>query len=206
MENVALLVVGMKKSKTYLLKDLVTISAGYPFRGRIIEDLSSNIKVVQLKDVDIHQGINWDSCTASALTGKKAPNFLQMGDILYSTRGGHHAYYIDKGVMQGEFIASPHFFIIRSDSKELLLEFLTLVLNDCKSQRYVEKHAVGTLTKTLSKQSLLAMPITLPSIKIQQKLVDMACTMQKQRQLLENLIDNNAKLMSGMLSKTSNLQ
>jgi hypothetical protein len=72
------------------LKQLASINAGYPFRGKIPEVAGSSVVVVQMKDASPADGIRWSSCLETRLTGKRQPDYLSPGDILVAARGNHN--------------------------------------------------------------------------------------------------------------------
>ncbi len=188
------------------LAEIANLSAGYPFRKKIPETDTSDIQIIQLKNVDIQQGINWQSCVKTKLTGKKSPYFLQEGDILFSARGGQHAYYIDKAIQQSkcQYIASPHFFVItlnQNYSTKILPKYLTLLLNNKKSKRYIDKYIVGTNTKSISKVNLAELQISIPPISYQQAVIAIADNINQQRQTLENLITNGEQLINHLTNQ-----
>ncbi|MBF4359683.1 restriction endonuclease subunit S, partial [Vibrio anguillarum] len=53
------------------LKQIATINAGYPFRGKIPEVPGSAVVAVQMKDVSLTEGIRWSDCLETTLPGKR---------------------------------------------------------------------------------------------------------------------------------------
>lgn len=79
------------------LKQIATINAGYPFRGKLPEVPGSAVVAVQMKDVSLTEGIRWSDCLETELTGKRKPDYLTTGNILVAARGSNnYAVQVDK--------------------------------------------------------------------------------------------------------------
>ena len=81
----------------YLLSNIASISAGHPFRGRIPESIEGDARVVQIRDINEYDQVIWNDLIHTNITGRKQPDWLQQGDILFSARGQRNrATLIDK--------------------------------------------------------------------------------------------------------------
>lgn len=187
--------------KLHLYK-IATISAGYPFRGKIPEYPEGNLAVVQMKDSSSEFGVDWMSCVRSEATGKKAPDWLQTGDILVAARGNqNYAVLVDTRHAPLPAVAAPHFYVVRPQSDALIPEFLAWQLNQQPCQRYFELHAEGTLTKSIRRQVLEEALIGLPSLAEQQTILAMARTLQEERQLMQRLQHNSEQMMHAIATR-----
>ena len=65
------------------LTNVVTLSAGRHFRGKIPEKPGSGIYAIQMKDVSPEDGVCWESVIETELISKKQPDWLAPGDILF---------------------------------------------------------------------------------------------------------------------------
>jgi hypothetical protein len=200
-----------------ILKPITTIDAGYPFRGKIPEVVGSGVVAVQMKDVSLNEGIRWSNCIETELSGKRKPNWLKPGDILFIARGSNnYAVLVTPSLpppSQGEeftpspgkgragvgscrrAVAAPHFFVLHCQSANLLPEYLVWQLNQAPCQRYFQREAEGTLTKSIRRSVLEATPIVVPPLAKQRSIVQLANSLKQQRQLMEQLIRNNEILM-----------
>lgn len=184
------------------LNQIATISAGYPFRGKIPEYPEGNLAVVQMKDTSSEFGVDWMSCVRSEATGKKAPDWLQTGDILVAARGNqNYAVLVDTRHAPLPAVAAPHFYVVRPQSDALIPEFLAWQLNQQPCQRYFELHAEGTLTKSIRRQVLEEALIGLPSLTEQQTILAMARTLQEERQLMQRLQHNGEQMMHAIATR-----
>lgn len=190
--------------KAICLGKLATIRLGYPFRGRIVEQIDSDCITVQLKDVAPEEKIRWQQCTPVALTGKRTPDFLQLDDILFVARGNHnYVVRVDEQILslQKNAVATPHFFIIRVTEDKLQPKFLAWQLNRLPIQRYFRKNAEGSAAKSIRRSTLENTPIWIPPTKQQSTMIALMDNIQKQQQLAGRLIQNSENLMNALAEK-----
>ena len=186
------------------LSDIATISAGHSFRGKLPELIGSGIYAVQLKDVS-QAGVNWKSCIETEITGKATPKFLEPNDILFIARGNKNfAVLVDKTATQQKTVASPHFYLIKVDTKKVEPEFLAWLLNQQHSQRYFQRESEGSLAKSIRRNVLENTTITLPSLEKQQQVVRLVTTISKEQDTLQQLIDNGKQTMTAIANQLLN--
>ena len=183
------------------LKQIATINPGYPFRGKIEETAGTGIWAIQMKDTSLTEGICLASCVETALTGKRQPDWLQPGDILFAARGSNnYAVLIDNTLNDNGInaIAAPHFFVMRSHSQQILPEFLAWQLNQPPCQRYFEQNAEGTFTKSLRRSVMEETPIVIPPIAKQRSVVALTHTLLEEQRQLKKIIDNGQTLIKAI--------
>lgn len=183
------------------LKQIATINAGYPFRGKIPEVPGSAMVAVQMKDVSLTEGIRWSDCLETELTGKREPDYLTAGDILVAARGSHnYAVQVDLALatIGKQAVAAPHFFVISLKKADILPEFLVWLLNQTPAQRYFEQNAEGTLTKSIRRSVLEDAPVVVPPLAKQRVIISMAATLREEHKLIQKLISNGERMMSAI--------
>ena len=196
----------MKKLITYMHKPLNTIAdirAGHTFRGRIEEDPAGNTPVVQIKDlkdqamltVDRLPRIHW----SSEKTGARVIPAAQPGDILLPARGE----YYKASVLQGDepVIATSQLFVLRLASNAITPAYLGWHLNQSAAQHYFLTHRSGTSMPMLNKQSLGALPIVVPPLATQEKIVLLQRCWEQEKQLTEQLLTNREKMLKGIFQQ-----
>jgi len=181
------------------LANITIITAGYPFRGKIPEKSGGGVCVVQMKDVSSENGICWSSVIETELTGKKQPDWLMKGDVLFAARGSrNYAVMIDQDKEQ--IVAAPHFYILRVKTQMLLPEFLVWQLNQRPLQNYFDSAAEGTLTKSVRRSILEKTEITVLPIERQRQILRLHETLLREKKLYAELIRNADKLMNAIAS------
>lgn len=183
------------------LKQIATINAGYPFRGKIPEVPGSAMVAVQMKDVSLTEGIRWSDCLETELTGKREPDYLTTGDILVAARGSHnYAVQVDQALATTgkQAVAAPHFFVISLKKKDILPDFLVWLLNQTPTQRYFEQNAEGTLTKSIRRSVLEDAPVVVPALAKQRAIISMAATLRDEHKLIQKLVSNGERMMSAI--------
>lgn len=183
------------------LKQIATINAGYPFRGKIPEVSGSAVVAVQMKDVSLTEGIRWSGCLETELTGKRKPDYLTTGDILVAARGSHnYAVQVDQLLVStgAQAVAAPHFFVVSLKKKDILPEFMAWLLNQAPAQRYFEQNAEGTLTKSIRRSVLEDAPVIVPPLAKQRAIISMAATLREEQKLIQKLVSNGERMMNAI--------
>jgi restriction endonuclease S subunit len=187
--------------KEFILKliNAVILSSGHPFRGKIPEKPGSGIYAVQMKDVSPEDGICWDSVIETELSGKKQPNWLASGDVLFVARGSYnYAVLIEEANKQA--ICAPHFYILRITTPSLIPAFLVWQLNQRPLQKYFDSAAEGSLTKSIRRSILEQTEITVPPLETQNKILGLHKAILQEKKLYTELIKNADKLMHTLAS------
>jgi restriction endonuclease S subunit len=135
-------------------------------------------------------GVDWSGVARMALEGRREPDWLKAGDILFSARGNRNvAVCLDQPPVQA--VCSPHFFLIRvTGGKPVLPEFIAWQINLPHSQRYLAQSATGSYITSIRRQVLEQLPLLLPNLEQQRLLVQLAQAARREKQLLEQLIEN----------------
>ncbi len=191
------------------LTDIAEITAGYPFREVIIEEKSSDIVTIQMKNISKRNQILWGECTNTKIQKDNYSKFVQKGDILFSARGNNNnAVLIEEVPHSVRAVAAPQFFILRIKnrniephflSSEILTpEFLAWQLNQRECQNYFKKAAEGSVTKSIRRSVLENTPIALLTVERQKQIISMAKILEEENELLSQQIANNRRLMEGV--------
>lgn len=182
----------------YKLVDLVDLIPGHPFRGKIPEAPESRVRVVQMKDVASGQGVSWDNTLRTIIAGKRQPDWLRTGDVLFQVRGKKNlAVHLDHVPLKA--VCSPHFFLLRvKPEAHLLPEFLAWQLNQNPAQRYFEKAAEGSRQVSIRKPLLAALPLTAPEIETQKKVAALAELVRIEADALKKLIKNREQMLQAL--------
>lgn len=181
----------------YLLSNIASISAGHPFRGRIPESIEGDARVVQIRDINEYDQVIWNDLIHTNITGRKQPDWLQQGDILFSARGQRNrATLIDK--TEENAVCAPHFFIIRVTSELIEPAFLAWQLNQLPAQKYFLKSSQGSAVASIPRSLIAATPLFIPSLDKQRSIMAMAAAHVKEKQTLQAMIANRDMQMQGI--------
>lgn len=191
----------MSAVRTLPLSQLAKINAGHPFRGKIPEQLDSNVVAVHMKDTDRNAGINWGACVRTRPCGRR-PAWLKEGQLLFAARGTRYYSVLIKDIpSEYQAIAAPHFFVIDIVNDELMPAFLEWQLNQGPCQQYFEQNAEGSVAKSIRRSVLEAVPVVVPPMAKQQSIVGLANTLANERQTLAEIMRNNERLLTGIATE-----
>ena len=192
-----------ENAKEMIIKHITTLAAGHPFRESIKNALDGDTAVVQMKDVDAEKGLDSANLYRVHLTGRKNPDYLQRGDILFVGRGYRiFAVLIDQDLENT--VAGPHFFILRikPNLQHVRPDYLAWYINHKQAQRYFSQHVAGTALPHVNRGTLENLPVIVPPLEIQERIVKLHSCRLKEKALLEKLIDKKKQFLDELLDKT----
>ena len=183
--------------KFELLVNLASISAGYPFRGKIDTLPEGDVAVIQMRDADPECGIDWEGLSRIKLPRETANAYLRPGDIILSTRGGRNfSYCIEK--CDEKVVCSPHFFVLRVRAGEVLPPFLAWQMMQKPAQDYFAAGATGSYILNLKRAVVENLPVAIVPLAQQRDIADLDLAVRNERAILTRLIDNRAAEMSAI--------
>lgn len=178
--------------KNMRLSEIAEIRAGHPFRGSVPEDVNGPVSVIQIKDVDWAGSVKWEGLTKTSLEGRKEPDWIKSGDILFVARGTKIvAAYVDD--VSVPCVCSQYFYLFRIKSEEVLPEFVSWQINQQPAQTYLVKSAEGTAQVSVRRSMLEELSIVIPPLHQQRIIVELAKSALRERELLEALINNRER-------------
>ncbi len=185
------------------IKQITSLMAGHPFRGRIQNTPGGDVAVVQMRDVNPESGIDSANLERVNLTGHKKPDYLKRNDILFIGRGYRlFAALVDKELK--ETVAGSHFFIIRTkpNRSDVRADYLAWYINHKRAQRYFSRHVAGTALPHINRTTLEDLPVILPPLEVQEHIVKAYQCRLKEKALLEALIQKKTQFLDELLDKT----
>ena len=187
---------------TTRLSDLADVKTGFPLRKAAKEDSAGDALLLQMKDVDPLEGVDWSNTIRISTEGKRNTDWLKENDVLFVGRGSRFFAVHIKQVNEAS-VASPHFYVLRNKKTERALpEFLTWYLNSKAAQKFYAANQEGSALPYLSRKTLDTLPIELPDIETQKKIVRVYECWRKQKQLLEELTETKDAYINALLEKT----
>lgn len=180
------------------LGSLVVVKSGHPFRGSIEEAVDADALAVQMKDVDPEHGVSWAGATRTSLAGRKQPDWLKAGDVLFVSKGARfYAVCIDEPPTQA--VCSPHFFHLQvAPGASLLPAFLAWQINQPPFQRQLQQAAEGSSQLSIRRPVLESLSLSVPSLANQQRIVALADLARHERRALYQLIHNREQQLQAL--------
>jgi restriction endonuclease S subunit len=165
------------------LKDIANVQMGYPFRSRLELSLNGNLGVIQMKDLDAEDRVDCESIQKIDMESCDTKHFIRKGDLIFRSRGMRNTVSIVDNEIDNTILAAP-LYRIRAKKNNVLPEYLWWYINLEKSQRYLRTRLEGTHGGMISRVTLDELPLDVPSVDTQKKIVDIV-RLQKRKQKLE---------------------
>lgn len=168
-----------------LLKDIASIRAGVPFRGKVEPVANGRYRLVQIKDLSEERPI--DPATLIRIDAReiREDHVLRRGDVLLVARGTRNVA-IPFLADVSDAITGAQVFVIRP-RRDVSAEYLAYYLNQRAAQQYISGSLAGSYISFIPKDALNALPVMVPSMEIQRKVVAVYRLATKERELLEQI-------------------
>ena len=154
--------------------------------------------MIQMKDVDAERGINWTGLVATEFTGRKQPDWLKAGDLLFAARGNRYFAILLEDVPFNT-VLSPHFFHLTVNCEAKVLPgFLAWQINQEPVQQYLQKSSHGSMIQAIGRQVLDNMPIAIPPLQKQEAVIKLNNTWRQELSLMQALTENMQLTMTGI--------
>ena len=178
--------------------EMASLQAGYPFRGAIEESRDGDVLVVQMKDVDPAAGVDWSGAIRTSLGGRKHPDWLRAGDLLFVAKGARfYAVCVDEPPVPA--VCAPAFFHLRVKAPAALVPaFLAWQINQPPFQRQLQQAAEGSGQLSIRRPVLEALTLQVPSMQRQRGIVALADLARRERRALHQLIRNREQQLHAL--------
>ncbi len=186
------------------LNDIAEIQSGYFSRSKIEPDEAGSHFLLQARDADAHRLI----CRTDAMVrfNPRVSNkdcILQPGDILFMARGAKN-FSVLLGKLPDSVLAAPCFFIIRISSRNVLPGYLWWYLNQAPVERYLIRHSGrGVHMPVVTRSTLEKIEIPLPSVAIQDKIIEMDTLMREEQGVLTSFAEKRKELIAAVCLKAA---
>lgn len=180
-----------------ILRDIALAQLGYSFREGISPDPTAPVRVVQMRDLrDDHvvDSANLDRVDLDP----PANQWLQRGDILVSSRGEAVTSAIIDADVDAAIAAAP-LLRVRVASRSILPQYLNWIINQEPSQAYFAKNIEGSNVKMISRRALEELPIEVPPVEQQEKVIQLAGLAAREKRLVEVIGKHRDELLSHVM-------
>lgn len=176
------------------LGEVAHVRAGFSFRGPIEEVADGPVRVVHMKAMNPLEGIKWDSVRRTVLDPRRQPDWLVPGDLILVARGQRfYAVLVDK--VPDSTVCDDHLFRLRrKPDAEVLPAFLVWQINQAPFQRELHRRAEGSNQKSVRRPEIEAVPVGIPSLADQERIVNLARLASRERELQQRIALNREQL------------
>ena len=181
--------------KTYKLRECADLKTGYAFKSKLFNQEGKGIKLVRGKNITTGS-LRWGNDTRywNEDTTDLAKYFLQEDDIVIG--------------MDGSKVGKNYAVVSKTDLPLLLVQrvaslraknilnqkFLYYLIDNQNFIRYVENIKTGTSIPHISGNQILNYEVSIPSIEIQEKIVEIINPLKKKVELNNQMISNLEKM------------
>jgi restriction endonuclease S subunit len=182
---------------TELLGHIAHIQCGHPFRGSVPEVPDGNGYALQMRDLNSDGSITWTSLVRTSVDGRREPDWLIPGDVVFVARGLRN-YAVCLSEVLLPTVCSQYFFLLRCKSAQISPEFLAWQINRAPCQRYLAKNAEGSDQLSIRRSVLENLPIVVPPRNAQEQIVALHQEALSERRVFERLIHNREQQLDAL--------
>lgn len=181
-----------------MLAEVAQLQAGYPFRTTVEEVPDGDVHVIQMKDVSPVLGVEWSGVIRTRLAGRKQPDWIVDGDILFAAKGARF-YAACVAAALPNAVCVPAFFHLRVRREAALdPEFLAWQINQMPCQRQLLQAAEGSSLLSIRRAVLEQLVLAVPPIAAQRRIVALAGLAVRERLALQRLIHNREQQLQAI--------
>ncbi|MCQ2248160.1 MAG: restriction endonuclease subunit S [Treponema sp.] len=187
------------KNYTCLLKEIADIRTGYSFRTKIQPDFTGNTLVVQLKELSEKNIIDVSTAVKIDMSDISENYLLQKGDLVFRSRGMDSTAAIMNMDADNVILSAPFQRIRISRPLEIIPEYLLWYINSKEAQTYFTANKTGTSVSMISTAVLADLPVVVPPLETQKKIIEINTLALKEFELQEELIKKKRLLTETVL-------
>lgn len=186
------------------LNNIATLKSGHTFREKITESLSGAVHVLQIKDIRRHHTellqseLQADTLARIQWEGNQR-GLLSPGGVLLPMRGEYYKAVLFNG--PAKVVASSQLLVISVTTAKVLPAWLCWALNQNTAQHYLESESKGSNISSLSRHSAGLLPLQVPSLATQHKIIALQQLWEQEQQLTRQLLQNRETLLQGMFQQ-----
>lgn len=185
------------RAKIFTLGEVADVAAGHPLRSAVDDLPAGDTGVIQMRNVDPETGVDWGSVARIELPPARRIEFLNAGDVIFSTRGAR-TYAVALGSAPFPAVCSPHFFVLRICRGAVEPRFLAWQINQAPAQEYLQREATGSHILNIRREVIERLEIVIPSRARQAAIVAFADAAVREKRLLAGLAENRQQQMHAL--------
>ena len=187
--------------KMTVLESIADIRTGYTFRKAISLQDSTGLLGLQISDLRQKNVIESSALPAIQWPGKGRPPVLGLGDVVIVAKGSENnaAIFLDP---KHRVVPSSQLLILTvKDTRQVSSKFLCWLLNSHETQRKISEFHSGTKIYSISKKDLQKIPVPVPELETQEKILSLACIFDDETRLTHALLRNREVMVREMSKK-----
>ena len=193
------------KNNTCLLKEIADIRTGYSFRTKLEPDVKGNILVVQLRELSEKNKIDISTAEKINMHDISDNYLLRKDDLVFRSRGMDSTAAIMDISSDNIILSAPFQRIRLRDRAAIIPEYLLWYINSKEAQTYFAINKTGTSVVMIPTAVLMDLPVVIPSLEVQKKIVAINFLSEREIEIQEELIRKKKLLTEALLLKTLEL-
>lgn len=131
----------------------------------------------------------------------KPDDLLLSNDVLLIGKGNENRAVVWPGSDE-DTLASSTLYVIRTDPKQVLPAYLASYLNSTPAKAYFAFHQKAGTVKVLGRAALNELMVPVPPLEHQERIVQLAASIQRSQHILADLTNANAQLLNSVWART----
>lgn len=168
------------------LADIAEIRTGYTFREALTSQDDGDLRILQIKDIQSGQPIQTDQLLKINGALISDTHHLRRHDIVIVARGIRNNAAIFEG--DGAVVAASQFLILTLRDAQVLPHYLLWYLAYAEQvQKFLAERKAGSAMPILNKTTLSELPVIIPTVEQQQRIVAMQQLADREQQIYQDL-------------------
>jgi restriction endonuclease S subunit len=185
------------------IKDISDVQMGYSFRSRLEIKADGQLLVIQMKDLGDDNRVDLSNVQKIDIDSFDDKHFVKKGDLIFRSRGMTNTAAILDTETNVAIVAAP-LLRIRVDNTKVLPEYLCWFINQRSSRQYFAVRREGTHGGMISRRTLENLPLELPALELQKKIVELMLLHERRQILEKKRLDMREQKMNALLLKLIN--
>jgi restriction endonuclease S subunit len=190
----------MRCSVFYKIKDLATVQMGYSFRSRLDSTGDGNVSVIQMKDLSQDNIVDCSALIKIDMDSVKEHHLSRVGDLIFRSRGQDTSSAILLEEPGPAVITAPLLRIRVMNPEKIQPLYLNWYIGQRDAQVFFASRAKGTVQKMISKEAIEDLEVAVPSLDIQQKIVELAALSAREQVILHEIKEKRKNYISTILT------
>lgn len=174
--------------------------SGFSFRSGIEEDPKGNVLVFQIRSLVQREAVQAADGVRVFFPDVSPSLLLRRGDVLFSARGLRNVGAVidfdpDRAIASGQLLW------MRPKSELVDPAYLAWWLNQEPTQQFLDIHKRGTRMPMVTRSTLLELPVSLPSLAVQRKFVELDQLHRWEQVLRGRLTEKRELLYEGRVTR-----